>query len=110
MLASPAAAATAAPLSSWIGPCHLWSDTETAGGWCDGNGPNWDYQAVSNCANQVNPIGPQRWAGDRRGSYGCCSEVNSQLSYGYMYVTYNGMVICDFYIAPRSGTFTTATC
>jgi len=103
-------AAAAVPQVSTIGPCHLWSDNETAGGWCDGTGPNWQYAAVATCANGVDPIGVQHWAGDRRGSYGYCSSAHSTLVHGDMIVTYNNLDMCDFVISKNAGSYTTHSC
>lgn len=93
--AAPAAAATVRPMTSWLGACHPWNDNETAGGWCDGNGPNWTYQAVALCENIVQvtwiTTGVVRWAGDRRGSYAYCSTRNGFLVQGWIYVYYNNV-------------------
>jgi hypothetical protein len=62
----PAAAA------GWIGDCYANRGTFSAGGWCDGNGPDWTYQAVVTCTNGGQYWGVRRWAGDRRGSYAEC--------------------------------------
>jgi hypothetical protein len=95
--AAPASAATARPMrpaSSWLGTCYPWNDNETAGGWCNGNGPNWTYEgrAVCNVAGfQYDEFGPSRWAGDRRGSYGYCSTDGGVLVSGYLSLFYNGV-------------------
>lgn len=62
-----------APLSGWLGSCYVSRYSTFAGGWCDGNGPDYGYQGAVKCSNgwwYYN--GPYRWAGDRRGSYSSC--------------------------------------
>jgi hypothetical protein len=84
-----ASASTATPNTSWIGTCYVFRGVDNAGGWCDGNGPNWTYQARVYCANGVDYTGVQRWAGDRRGSTATCA--GSDASEGGVDVYYNGI-------------------
>ena len=79
----PAAAA------GWIGDCYPNRYIITAGGWCDGNGPDWTYQAVVTCTNGGQYWGDRRWAGDRRGSTaGCPSGTTTS---GGLYYYYRGI-------------------
>jgi hypothetical protein len=77
LAAGPAAAATVRPNTSFIGTCYPFRSTASGGGWCDGNGPNWVYQARVYCANGVDYTGVTRWAGDRRGSTATCEGSNA---------------------------------
>ncbi|MEU3566920.1 hypothetical protein AB0E96_00595 [Kitasatospora sp. NPDC036755] len=61
-----------APLG-WLGDCSYVIGQNFAGGWCDGNGPDWWYQAWVHCDDGYY-YGPARWAGDRRGSYAYCPD------------------------------------
>ena len=93
-VAAPASASAerAVSSSSWLGTCYPWNDSETAGGWCNGNGPNWTYEGWAICndgVQQFSVFGPMRWAGDRRGSYGYCSGLGPLVK-GYINVFYNG--------------------
>jgi hypothetical protein len=73
--ASPAAA-------GWIGKCYPWYvSSSTAGGWCDGNGPN-TYRGWASCSNYHIYYGVIRWAGDRRGSFGVCPSGTHVWAYG----------------------------
>jgi hypothetical protein len=59
---------------SWIGPCSGTKSLASVWGWCDGNGPTWTYRSFVECSDVVPYGGPERWAGDRRGSsVGCPS-------------------------------------
>jgi hypothetical protein len=94
--AAPASAATVRPMTSWIGACHPWNDNRTVGGWCDGNGPNWTYNASGVCTNgktEWGAYGVTRWAGDRRGSYAYCSTRGGYYisGSGVLNVYYNGV-------------------
>ncbi|MEV4517927.1 hypothetical protein AB0K00_54340 [Dactylosporangium sp. NPDC049525] len=66
----------------WIGQCH----PQQYGGWCDGNGPDWQYRGFVSCAAQSSGskeyYGPFRWAGDRTGSTAKCSLGTSYKSGG----------------------------
>ena len=70
--ATPASAATVRPNAGWIGTCYYSRSSSNAGGWCDGNGPDWRYQGVVYCSNGYYYLGVVHWAGDRRGSYAYC--------------------------------------
>ena len=78
MPASPAHAA-----GSWLGPCYPAHNATSAGGWCDGNGPDHGYQARITCTDGRVYWGPSRWAGDRRGSWAWCPS-GSYLNYGIL--------------------------
>ncbi|MFD8219728.1 hypothetical protein ACFV2U_40105 [Streptomyces sp. NPDC059697] len=88
--ASDASAATARPAASWLGKCYPYhkAGTKWAGGWCDGNGPHWQYWAFVNCSGSHRYFGPYHWAGDRRGSYVSCPAGRSYKSGG----VYSGWV------------------
>jgi hypothetical protein len=58
--------------AGWLGPCYPAVGANWDGGWCDGNGPNWNYQGWVDCSNGREYYGVVRWAGDRRGSYAYC--------------------------------------
>lgn len=60
------------PAASWIGACDFDVRFDWAGGWCDGNGPNWNYRAWIRCVFDGYLYGPWHWAGDRNGSYVHC--------------------------------------
>lgn len=85
--ATEAKSATAA--AGWLGMCYVLPDPANSrggGGWCDGNGPDARYYGRVTCSNGSNYYGPERWAGDRRGSYGICPSGTSRKSwsvYGY---------------------------
>jgi hypothetical protein len=73
MSASLLAAPTPAQAAGWIGACYPHRGSGGAGGWCDGNGPDWQYRAIVYCTMG----GPYysvmwRWAGDRRGLSAYC--------------------------------------
>jgi len=97
-------ATAAAPMGSWIGACYPWNDGVTAGGWCNGNGPNWTYYTYAICERGSNSwitSGPLRWAGDRRQSYSYCSR-NVGYGSGVIYqawivVFYNSQI--QYYVA-----------
>ena len=87
---APANTATAPTiLASWLGNCYPVRYTRSAGGWCDGNGPNWRYQGFVGCTDGREYWGPVRWAGDRRGSYGYC-PTGSYANYGGVDAFYVG--------------------
>jgi hypothetical protein len=67
-----AAPASAAPPDGWAGPCYF-TDVgyNYAGGWCDGNGPDWWYHAHVQC-DTGSADGPEKWAGDRSKSIAYC--------------------------------------
>lgn len=78
-----------AALSGWLGTCYpQFPNGWTAGGWCDGNGPDWTYRGVVHCSNGGSYLGAQRWAGDRRKSFGLCQ--NSTGIWGGLYYYYKG--------------------
>jgi hypothetical protein len=62
--------------SGWIGRCYPVVSASYGGGWCDGNGPDWQYNGHVYCTASGGRFyyawGPTRWAGDRRGSYASC--------------------------------------
>lgn len=69
-----AAAPSASASGGWGGKCHPFHDSNTVGGWCDGNGPDYRYAAFGKCRNDnYVTYGVTRWAGDRRGSYVYCA-------------------------------------
>jgi hypothetical protein len=81
--------AGAAALSGWLGTCYAqFPNSWTAGGWCDGNGPDWTYRGVVHCSNGGSYFGVMRWAGDRRKSFGLCQ--NSTGVWGGLYYFYRG--------------------
>src|SRR5262245_25340158 len=52
------------PMSGWLGPCYVSRYPTSAGGWCNGNGPDWAYMAEVRCSNgSWYYNGPYRWAG-----------------------------------------------
>jgi hypothetical protein len=71
-LATPASAAPVRASASWLGSCYPQANATSAGGWCDGQGPNWRYQGYVGCTDGREYWGPARWAGDRRKSFGYC--------------------------------------
>ena len=75
-----------AQAAGWLGTCHPYRTNLTAGGWCDGNGPDWTYQGVC-YSNSVYRYGPMKWAGDRNGSRAECSGPSQ---YGGLYYYYKG--------------------
>jgi hypothetical protein len=93
-----AAPASGSPPISWLGSCYPWHDSQTGGGWCDGQGPNWTYRAWVQCkGNGITwvTMGPSHWAGDRRGSYGYCSTEGGNFLAGFIMVYYNGELQYD---------------
>lgn len=64
--------ATVQPDGSWLGTCYSSYGATWGGGWCDGNGPNWQYQGYVYCKDGGTYYSVVRWAGDRRGSYASC--------------------------------------
>ena len=74
VVAVPVAHNTAAqPDSGWLGTCYdIQLSSTTGGGWCDGNGPDGVYRGYADCTDGHEYYGPERWAGDRRGSYATC--------------------------------------
>jgi hypothetical protein len=89
LAAGPASASTVSPNTSFIGTCYTFRGVNSAGGWCDGNGPNWVYQSRVFCATGVDYTGVTRWAGDRRGSTATCPSSNAVK--GGLDVYYNGI-------------------
>jgi hypothetical protein len=86
----------AVALSGWLGTCYpQYPNSWTAGGWCDGNGPDWTYQGVVHCSNGGSYYGVVRWAGDRRKSFGLCQYSTGIWGGLYYYYrgTYYGSVI-----------------
>lgn len=69
--------------AGWLGPCYPQHNATSAGGWCDGNGPDHGYQTRITCTNGRVYYGPSRWAGDTRGSWAWC-PTGSFLNYGYL--------------------------
>lgn len=67
-----ASAAVVRPDAGWLGNCYPAVGSNWAGGWCDGNGPDWVYQGYVDCTNGYEYYGVVHWAGDRRGSYAYC--------------------------------------
>jgi hypothetical protein len=59
-------------LSGWLGTCYPEVHSTSGGGWCDGNGPDWHYYGWVDCSNGWEYYGVDRWAGDRRKSFGYC--------------------------------------
>ena len=71
------------PAAGWIGTCYdTYVNSREAGGWCDGNGPDWVYQGWVECTNGDYYYGVVRWAGDRRESYGTCPSGTTVVYYG----------------------------
>ena len=70
--------------SGWLGTCYPQVGSYWGGGWCDGNGPDWHYYGWVHCSNGWNYYGVDRWAGDRRGSYGYCPSGTYAI-YGAVY-------------------------
>ncbi|MFV5998702.1 hypothetical protein ACNPQM_41785 [Streptomyces sp. NPDC056231] len=64
--------ADAQVLAGWLGTCYVERTSTRAGGWCDGNGPNWNYRGWVLCSNGKEYVGPWKWAGDRTKSYANC--------------------------------------
>ena len=60
------------PDAGWIGTCYGAYGSNWGGGWCDGNGPDWNYQGFVDCSDGGEYYGVVHWAGDRRGSYAYC--------------------------------------
>ena len=58
--------------AGWLGSCYPERVGNRAGGWCDGNGPDWTYRGVVHCTNGGTYYGVERWAGDRRASAISC--------------------------------------
>ena len=80
---------SAVALAGWLGRCYpQFPNSWTAGGWCDGNGPDWTYRGVVHCSNGGSYFGVMRWAGDRRKSFGLCQ--NSTGVWGGLYYFYKG--------------------
>jgi len=97
-LATPASAATVEPNtippaattggahtdSGWLGTCHPVRYTRSAGGWCDGNGPDWRYFGWVYCTDGRDYHGPSRWAGDRSGFRKMKLEINKLKLYDFI--------------------------
>lgn len=83
-IAGVAAAATltvASPANASIGPCYLnYKNSTSASGWCDGTGPNHEYQMEMWCNNSSGVSkgvkGPRKWMGDRTGSAATCPSTH----------------------------------
>lgn len=75
------------PQAGWLGPCYPAYGYNWGGGWCDGNGPNWNYRGYVDCSNGWRYFGILRWAGDRRGSYAYCPS-GTYATGGGLYVYY----------------------
>ena len=77
----------------WIGACH----PQQYGGWCDGNGPDWQYRGFVNCAAQSSGskeyFGLYRWAGDRTGSTAKCT-LGTSYRFGGVKTYYRGTLMC----------------
>jgi hypothetical protein len=73
MMAAALAVPSPAQAAGWIGTCYPHRGTGGAGGWCDGNGPDWQYRAVVYC-ERGGPFYSTgfRWAGDTRGLSAYC--------------------------------------
>ncbi|WP_446038097.1 hypothetical protein [Streptomyces sp. SID1121] len=69
-------------LAGWLGTCYPERSATRAGGWCDGNGPNWNYSGWVRCSNGNEYYGPWKWAGDRTKSYAYCPSGTSSVSGG----------------------------
>ena len=93
LVAAFPAAANAAAQQSWLGSCYTWHDNRTAGGWCDGNGPDYTYATTAACTNGGIAFGPSRWAGDRRESYAYCSSIGQYLTAGYLDAFHDGILV-----------------
>lgn len=84
-LAGPASAAGRSGL------CHPWHDSYTAGGWCEGHGPNYTYQTHASCRAPSSPTflysrsGPRRSFGDKRKSYAYCAPGTLQAAWIWKY-------------------------
>ncbi|WP_055490795.1 hypothetical protein [Streptomyces sp. TP-A0356] len=86
------ASGTSAAASGWYA-CDertgTWHDRNTAGGFCDGQGPNWSYQTHAQCKDGTLTSGARRWAGDRRWSYAYCAG-HGGLSQAWVSMYYDG--------------------
>jgi hypothetical protein len=81
--ASATKSSTVRPDAGWLGTCYgTYVSSRVAGGWCDGNGPDWVYQGFAECSNGGYYYGVVRWAGDRRESYGTCPSGTVVVGYG----------------------------
>ena len=80
----------AVPLAGWLGSCFANRWTDRAGGFCDGNGPDWTYRGWARCSNGIDYLGSARWAGDRRGSYAVC-PTGRTATIGGLQVYYAGV-------------------
>lgn len=108
--ATAPASAAVSPMTSWLGACHPWNDSRTAGGWCDGNGPTYQYQVVATCTKPgtfgsvvTYANGPRRWAGDQRQSYAYCSTTGAWLWQGWIYVYYGSNIVMTVWIGGYYG-------
>ena len=76
----------------WIGTCH----PQQYGGWCEGNGPDWQYAGYVTCAAQSSGRkdypGPLRWAGDPTGSTAKCTPGTSYV-WGGVKTYYKGSYV-----------------
>lgn len=78
-------ARSATMAAGWLGMCYKLpnpANSRSGGGWCDGNGPDARYQGWVACSNSRTYYGPERWAGDRRYSFGTCPSGTSRTSWG----------------------------
>lgn len=93
--AAPSASAPAAAVHAASGGYNCnestgtWHDRNSAGGFCDGQGPHWSYQTHAECKDGTNTSGTRRWAGDRRWSYAYCGR-NGGLSHAWVNMYYDG--------------------
>jgi hypothetical protein len=87
--AGPNLAAATLPSAGWLGQCYpeYGGSSAYAGGWCDGNGPDWTYRGVAHCTNGSERLGIARWAGDRRKSWAMCPGYPL---WGGLYYYYKG--------------------
>lgn len=84
-------ALAAHPNAGWLGACTFWADSNTFGGWCNGNGPD-SYRAWADCADGSVSYGVVHWDGDRRGSYAYCAGHGGLLTPNNTYSAYEGYI------------------
>jgi hypothetical protein len=89
-----------ATVASRLDACYPASAGNWGGGWCDGTGPNFTYQGFVDCTDNHEYYGTERWAGDRRASYGTC-PAGKQAVQGGLDVFLNGYWY-DSYIVPAA--------
>jgi len=80
-------------LSGFITQCYGSRYSTFAGGWCDGNGPDYTYKGVVWCSDGGKYYGQSRWAGDRTGSYVSCPSGYSATRGGVYGYHFNTVVI-----------------